>query len=78
MVFYMLLLGESGSGKSTIGSLLLRYYDVNGGCVLVGGEDIRKVNPTSLRQYIGTVSQVKVQIINKCRIERKKLRRRRS
>lgn len=51
------IVGESGSGKSTIASLLLRYYDVNNGSVAIGGHDIRNLDPTSLRQYIGTVSQ---------------------
>jgi len=51
------IVGESGSGKSTVGSLLLRYYDVNKGGIDVGGHDIRSFDPTSLRQYIGTVSQ---------------------
>ena len=60
LFFFFFLPGESGSGKSTIGSLLLRLYDVNAGSIDVGGHDIRTLDPTSLRQYIGTVSQVSI------------------
>ena len=50
--------GESGSGKSTIGSLLLRYYDVDKGSVNIGGQDITSLDPSLLRLHIGTVNQV--------------------
>lgn len=51
------VVGSSGSGKSTIGSLLLRYYDPSEGEVVIDGIDICDLNPTWLRQHIGTVSQ---------------------
>ena len=62
--YFSLFTGESGSGKSTIGSLLLRFYDVNGGSINIGGQDIKLLDPTSLRQYVGTVSQVQVILIH--------------
>ncbi|MEP7309094.1 MAG: ABC transporter transmembrane domain-containing protein [Acidobacteriota bacterium] len=51
------LVGKSGSGKSTILNLLLRFYDPTGGRVLVGGRDVRELNPTALRSHIATVMQ---------------------
>ena len=51
------LVGASGSGKSTIVSLLERYYDVNQGQVLLDGHDIRNLNITWLRTQIGYVAQ---------------------
>jgi len=51
------IVGPSGSGKSTIGSLLLQLYTPNSGAICLDGEDIRNLNPTFLRTYIGTVSQ---------------------
>merc|ERR1719266_1635291 len=51
------IVGPSGSGKSTIGSLLLRLYSPNSGSVCLDGQDIRDLDPTFLRTYIGTVSQ---------------------
>jgi ATP-binding cassette subfamily B protein len=51
------VVGGSGSGKSTLARLLLRFYDVTGGRVLVDGQDIRQVSPTSLRGQIGVVPQ---------------------
>ena len=52
------VVGSSGSGKSTIGSLLLRFYDPSEGLVSVGGYDVKKLDPVWLRTYIGTVNQV--------------------
>ena len=49
--------GESGAGKSTAVQLLLRYYDCDGGRVLVDGLDVRSVGVKSLRASIGLVSQ---------------------
>lgn len=49
--------GTSGSGKTTIVQLLLRFYDVTDGAVLVGGVDIRTLNLHYLRRHIATVSQ---------------------
>ncbi|XP_049842197.1 ATP-binding cassette sub-family B member 10, mitochondrial-like [Schistocerca gregaria] len=51
------LVGASGSGKSTIASLLLRLYDPDGGRILLDGEDTRHLDPQWLRSHIGTVSQ---------------------
>ncbi|XP_060786157.1 ATP-binding cassette sub-family B member 6 isoform X1 [Neoarius graeffei] len=51
------LVGQSGSGKSTIIRLLFRFYDVQEGCILVDGQDISKVKQSSLRSYIGVVPQ---------------------
>ena len=51
------LVGSSGSGKSTIGRLLFRFYDINGGSIRIDGQDIRDVTQTSLHQSIGVVPQ---------------------
>jgi ATP-binding cassette subfamily B multidrug efflux pump len=51
------LVGRSGAGKSTVVNLLLRLYDVNGGRILVDGQDIAGVTQTSLRSQIGMVTQ---------------------
>ena len=51
------IIGSTGSGKSTIASLLLRFYDVTSGRILVNGRDIREVSQHELRQKIGYVPQ---------------------
>ncbi|XP_041835075.1 ATP-binding cassette, sub-family B (MDR/TAP), member 6a [Melanotaenia boesemani] len=51
------LVGPSGSGKSTIIRLLFRFYNVQGGCIRIDGQDISKVKQTSLRAHIGVVPQ---------------------
>ncbi len=51
------LVGASGSGKSTIGRLLFRFYDVTGGRVLIDGRDVRRVTLDSLHRAIGVVPQ---------------------
>ena len=51
------LVGPSGGGKTTICSLLPRFYDVTGGCVTVDGQDIRSLTLKSLRSQIGVVQQ---------------------
>ncbi|KAJ1456855.1 P-loop containing nucleoside triphosphate hydrolase protein [Pelagophyceae sp. CCMP2097] len=51
------LVGESGCGKSTAVALLLRYYDVTGGSVKVGGVDVRDLAVKRLRAQCGLVSQ---------------------
>ncbi|ALG90047.1 MULTISPECIES: ABCB family ABC transporter ATP-binding protein/permease [Actibacterium] len=51
------LVGPSGSGKSTIGRLLFRFYDVNGGALLIDGQDVRDVTQVSLHAAIGVVPQ---------------------
>ncbi|QZZ37327.1 ATP-binding cassette domain-containing protein [Nitratireductor kimnyeongensis] len=51
------IVGPSGAGKTTIFSLLLRYYDPNGGRVLVDGVDTRQVDPLALRGRMAIVPQ---------------------
>ncbi|MBT8410805.1 MAG: ABC transporter ATP-binding protein/permease [Octadecabacter sp.] len=51
------IVGSSGSGKSTIGRLLFRFYDVNEGAILIDGQDIRDVTQESLHDQIGVVPQ---------------------
>lgn len=51
------IVGRSGSGKSTIGSLLLRFYDPQSGSILLDGTDLKELNPKWLRQNIGAVNQ---------------------
>ena len=51
------VVGASGSGKSTLARLLYRFYDVQGGCVRINGEDIRNLTQASLRAAIGIVPQ---------------------
>lgn len=54
--FYALV-GESGAGKSTTLSLLLRFYDPQGGRILVDGHDLKDVAQKALRSHIGIVNQ---------------------
>lgn len=51
------LVGATGAGKSTVTSLLLRYYDATGGAVTVGGHDVRDFTLNDLRAHIGYVPQ---------------------
>ncbi len=51
------IVGSSGSGKSTIGRLLFRFYDVNGGALTIDGQDVRDVTQESLHAQIGVVPQ---------------------
>ena len=51
------VVGASGAGKSTLARLLFRFYDVNGGRILIDGQDLRDVTQTSLRAAIGIVPQ---------------------
>lgn len=51
------LVGRSGAGKSTIVNLLLRLYDIDGGRILVDGQDIAGVTQESLRRQVGMVTQ---------------------
>ncbi len=51
------LVGQSGSGKSTIANLLTRFYDVNDGTISIDGIDIRDLNLQSLRGMLGLVTQ---------------------
>lgn len=51
------IVGPSGAGKTTLCSLLPRFYDVNGGSIRIDGTDIRDMTLSSLRENIGTVQQ---------------------
>ena len=51
------LVGPSGAGKSTLTNLLLRFYDLQAGEVLIDGQNIARVSQTSLRAQIGMVTQ---------------------
>lgn len=51
------IVGRSGAGKSTIVNLLLRFYDLEAGRILIDGHDIAAVQQDSLRQQIGMVTQ---------------------
>lgn len=51
------LVGRSGSGKSTIVNLLLRFYDLEGGRILIDGQDVAHVTQHSLRAQVGMVTQ---------------------
>ena len=51
------LIGRSGAGKSTLVKLLLRFYDPEGGRILIDGQDITHVTQNSLRRVIGMVQQ---------------------
>ena len=51
------VVGPSGGGKSTLCQLIPRFYDVNGGRILVDGQDVRAVTQRSLRHNIGIVQQ---------------------
>lgn len=54
---YVALVGSSGAGKTTLCSLIPRFYDVNEGAVYLDGKDIRDVKLKSLRHHIGIVQQ---------------------
>ncbi len=51
------IVGRSGAGKSTLVNLLLRFYDLEGGRILIDGQDIAGVTQESLRRHIGMVTQ---------------------
>ena len=51
------LVGQSGSGKSTIANLVTRFYDINEGAIKVDGIDIRNISKKSLRNLMGLVTQ---------------------
>src|SRR5499433_900960 len=51
------LIGRSGAGKSTVVNLLLRFFDLEGGRILIDGQDIASVTQESLRQQISVVTQ---------------------
>ena len=51
------LVGESGSGKSTLAKLLVHFYDVTGGSVKIGGQDLREMSVEALNDQISYVAQ---------------------
>ncbi|WP_299185237.1 ABC transporter ATP-binding protein [uncultured Aquimarina sp.] len=51
------LVGQSGSGKSTIANLVTRFYDVNRGAIKIDGTDIKEITKNSLRGLMGLVTQ---------------------
>ncbi|MGF1626393.1 MAG: ABCB family ABC transporter ATP-binding protein/permease [Alphaproteobacteria bacterium] len=51
------IVGASGAGKSTIGRLLFRFYDIDAGAIRIDGQDIRDVTQSSLREALGVVPQ---------------------
>ena len=51
------LVGPSGSGKSTVSKLIARFWDVQDGCIRLGGMDIRKINPENLMSHMSFVFQ---------------------
>ncbi|MEM8725054.1 MAG: ABC transporter ATP-binding protein/permease [Pseudomonadota bacterium] len=51
------IVGPSGAGKSTIGRLLFRFYDPQGGCILIDGQNLAQVTQDSVRAAIGIVPQ---------------------
>ena len=51
------ILGATGSGKTTIVNLLMRFYDVNKGRILIDGKDVREYTPQKLREKFGVVFQ---------------------
>ena len=51
------LIGATGSGKSTIINLLMRFYDVDSGCVLINGRDVRTISPDELHRMFGVAFQ---------------------
>lgn len=54
---YLAIVGSSGGGKTTLCSLIPRFYDVDGGRILLDGTDIRKIKLADLRRQIGIVQQ---------------------
>ncbi len=51
------LVGESGSGKSTLAKLLVHFYDITGGSIRLGGQDLREMSLESLNEQISYVDQ---------------------
>ena len=61
------LVGATGSGKTTVVNLLMRFYDPDSGGILVGGQEIREVSRSSLRKHIAIVLQDTVLFSNTVR-----------
>ena len=53
----MAIVGHSGSGKSTIANLILRFYDSNRGQIAIDGQDIKRISVPHLRDQISIVQQ---------------------
>ena len=51
------LVGQTGSGKSTVVRLLYRLYDPESGCIRLDGQDLRSLTQTSMRAEMGMVPQ---------------------
>lgn len=51
------IVGPTGAGKTTMVKLLMRFYDVNGGCIMLDGHDLREYNRNELRAAFGMVLQ---------------------
>lgn len=51
------LVGKTGAGKSTFVTLIPRFYDVDAGCITLGGVDVRQLDKTALREHIALVPQ---------------------
>ena len=51
------LVGQSGSGKSTLAKLLVHYYDIDSGCITIGGQDITDMSLEALNDQVAFVSQ---------------------
>ncbi|MGO8586908.1 ATP-binding cassette domain-containing protein, partial [Rhizobium ruizarguesonis] len=51
------LVGLYGAGKTTLVSLLLSFYDIEDGAILIDGQEIREITPESLRRAIGVIAQ---------------------
>ncbi len=51
------IVGPTGCGKTTIINLLMRFYDVDSGCIKINGEDVKKMSHSKLRGYYGMVLQ---------------------
>lgn len=51
------LIGPSGGGKTTISQLILRFYDVDSGCITIDGRDVRSLTQSSLHRSVGVIQQ---------------------
>ena len=61
------LCGLSGSGKSTVASLIERFYDVDGGSITIDGYDVDRLNPGWIRgELVGYINQVRCLQGNYC------------
>ena len=54
---HIAIVGPTGCGKTTLINLLMRFYDVDGGAILLGGRDIREIPRSELREHYGMVLQ---------------------